>query len=262
MNRPLLFAMGQPLVERFRLGEGALLAVNMSYAAIHPPRGGAGFLLVALVSSLVLAAMYLLNDLVDVDADRSDPKKNPALVALLIDNRRFLVGVLALQHAAYPLLAWWCLGGAPAVAVTIVLGLNLAYSLGLKRVPVLDTVWVGAWGAAFAAIAISDLLLLAAVGAMTGISHLFQVYADRDVDRENRVRTTAVSSPGLYWPLLAAWCGLLAAILWLWAGWGPATGIVAVVPLAARIWRAEPRVAWLASKLAFGLIWLKLLAVW
>ena len=109
----------------FALAAGAGLDVTTFLAGI------AGF-------SLLNSAVYVFNDLRDADQDRHHPKKKDRPVAS---------GAVSLQAARLECAALLVAGGllilatgsgsAAAVAATYV-GLNFAYSLGAKNVPLLD----------------------------------------------------------------------------------------------------------------------------
>lgn len=95
--------------------------------------------LFCLASSLV----YLWNDLRDLEADSHHPLKRlrPLPAGLIrISAARGVLG------AGLLLLALWIVVGQPAAAlhVSLYLLLNLGYSLGLKRVPVLDLLLITA----------------------------------------------------------------------------------------------------------------------
>lgn len=97
-----------------------------------------GFALLCLLAS----ATYMLNDLADLEADRLHPTKR---------QRPFASGAMPLAFglAAAPLMILASLGASfalsPAFAATMVayLCLTLAYSFGLKRVPLLDVFVIG-----------------------------------------------------------------------------------------------------------------------
>lgn len=97
----------------------------------------------ALLFTLASAAVYVLNDLVDVERDRLHPRKRHArpLAAGRVSPR-------AARRLAIVLGAGAMLGVAPWPAlVPVIMGfvaLNAAYSLGLKRVPVVDVLCVSA----------------------------------------------------------------------------------------------------------------------
>ncbi|MCU0291284.1 MAG: UbiA prenyltransferase family protein [Thermoanaerobaculaceae bacterium] len=104
--------------------------------AFDPPallRVGAAAGLFCLASS----AVYLINDVVDRDADRADPVKcrrpvaaGELSIALALAAAAGLAGCAVVMGAV--------LGRGVLAALAIYVGLNLAYSLGLKLVPVLE----------------------------------------------------------------------------------------------------------------------------
>jgi 4-hydroxybenzoate polyprenyltransferase len=96
-------------------------------------RAAAGFLAFSLLSGSV----YVLNDLMDVEADRQHPKKRRRPIA----SGRLPVAVgwtmLPLLWVAVAALAWW-LGPGFALMAGLYLANNLAYSFGLKHQVILD----------------------------------------------------------------------------------------------------------------------------
>lgn len=93
--------------------------------------------------SLLASAVYLLNDLVDLEADRAHPvKKNRPIASGAVSEvaaRITLVGlVIAALAGGYLLDAWM------ALALGAYLVLNIAYSFGLKRVAYLDVLCIAA----------------------------------------------------------------------------------------------------------------------
>ncbi|MBI1799611.1 MAG: decaprenyl-phosphate phosphoribosyltransferase [Candidatus Eisenbacteria bacterium] len=131
---------------------GVLFSLQLGQPAMLG-RAAAGFL----SFSLLAGAVYLLNDLLDADADRLHPRKRnrpiasgrlPAPLAWLA-----LLPVLGISGA----IAWWLGRGFTSVAA-IYLAFNLAYSAGLKRQVLID-VFVVAIGFVLRAIAGVELLL-------------------------------------------------------------------------------------------------------
>ena len=97
----------------------------------------AGFFLFCLISS----AVYLLNDIADIEADRQHPeKKNRPLASGTLPVSLALGTAVALALIAL-LLGYWM---APAFAgiLAIYLILNVLYSIWLKHVPILDVLIV------------------------------------------------------------------------------------------------------------------------
>jgi decaprenyl-phosphate phosphoribosyltransferase len=130
--------------------------------------------LVAFVAfSLVASALYLVNDVVDAEADRQHPQKRlrpvasgvlaPAValaVAVVLASTGFVVAMVVARSLA------------PVLAVYLVI--SLAYTAGLKHQPVLDLAFVAAGfvlravgGGVAAGVVVSEwLLLTAAAGAL------------------------------------------------------------------------------------------------
>ncbi len=93
----------------------------------------AGFILFCLISS----AVYIINDVMDIEADRNHPTKRLRPIAsgkLPLSVARLAVGVILLVvlPLAYLLSPYF------AVIVLVYFLLNLAYSVYLKHVPILD----------------------------------------------------------------------------------------------------------------------------
>lgn len=93
--------------------------------------------------SLLASAVYVLNDLVDVEADRAHPiKKNrpiaSGVVSVSAAKRAFVVLVTVALVAGF-LLAWEF-----AVAASAYLLLNLAYSFRLKQIAYVDVLCIAA----------------------------------------------------------------------------------------------------------------------
>ena len=102
-------------------------------------RSLAGMLLFCLISSCV----YVLNDIMDVNSDRMHPvKKNRPIAsgALPIKGAYFLVAILLL--ISVPLSFW--LSPAYGIIALIYFGINLAYSIWLKHIPLIDVLIIAA----------------------------------------------------------------------------------------------------------------------
>ncbi|HMR99683.1 MAG TPA: decaprenyl-phosphate phosphoribosyltransferase [Anaerolineales bacterium] len=92
-----------------------------------------GFLLFCLASS----AVYLINDIADVEADRKHPEKKhrPIASGKLPLNAAWLAAI-ALVAIALPL--GYLLSPALAVILAVYLAINILYSRWLKHIPILD----------------------------------------------------------------------------------------------------------------------------
>jgi 4-hydroxybenzoate polyprenyltransferase len=257
--RTLVHAVVLPTLRRLQRAEGVLLAINSSIILTHPS-SVARMAAQLLVSAAVLALLYAYNDVYDCEADLSNPKKDPALVRLLILHRTYIVRQLLLLSAAMVVVALVALGSASALAVAAVLGINVIYSHWFKRMVVLDVLWVGLCGATYImtpGIPL-DVGILLLIGLMTAVSHVFQTLGDRSVDDRNAVSTTAVFSPALATALLVAFCGATAWVVGRW--FGPLAATTAFVPLLAHLVLHDAERAWLVAKAYFAVLWLALLA--
>lgn len=109
--------------------------------------GDSGLVAAALAATaafcLMSSAVYAINDCFDRDRDREHPEKRDRPIASgAIERRAAIVFALALASAALGLGAW----ADPMVAMILAIYalLNLGYSLGLKRVPVVDVFIIAA----------------------------------------------------------------------------------------------------------------------
>jgi 4-hydroxybenzoate polyprenyltransferase len=103
-----------------------------------------GIVLVGLACLLLLtSATYLLNDIADLDSDRRHwSKRNRAIASGKLPVRRaLLLSAIAIGVAFAGALA---LSSEFALTLASYLALTLCYSFGLKRIPLLDTLTIGA----------------------------------------------------------------------------------------------------------------------
>jgi decaprenyl-phosphate phosphoribosyltransferase len=118
-----------------------VLAVPLASGQIGDPGVLAGTLLAGLAFCLLSSAVYLVNDSIDVAADRLHPRKRLRPIAageVSVSTARTVAALLVLAG-----LALGALGGAQLLAVLVgYLVLQLGYSLGLKHEPVLDILLV------------------------------------------------------------------------------------------------------------------------
>ncbi len=93
----------------------------------------AGFILFCLLSS----AVYIINDLADLESDRQHPrKKNRPLASGQLSVKTAWIAVILLLVCVFPLA--WLLSRAFAALALVYLVINVAYSLRLKHVTILD----------------------------------------------------------------------------------------------------------------------------
>ena len=99
----------------------------------------AGFVLFCLASS----GVYVLNDLMDLEADRLHPTKRfrPIAAGQISRGMALTLSVVLLLAAAAGAVA---LGTVFALLVLCYIGLNISYSLGLKQVVIIDVMMIGA----------------------------------------------------------------------------------------------------------------------
>jgi 4-hydroxybenzoate polyprenyltransferase len=248
----LAWAMAASTFHRILLGEGALIAINVSILL----QRGVGFVELvvgATISAMTLAVMYAFNDAYDAVADQHNPKKDQRMVSVYIDYRATSYGIIFLAKAITLGLAWLLLGSYAAAAVAAVLVVNFVYSTMLKGVPIVDVAWCGLWGAAYAAIVTPSTYLIALSGLMTAVCHLYQALGDRSTDAENRITTTAVFSSRLSALVLF----VLSAGIWLMlrASLGEALAVSAFIPFALFFALRSSHVAWIMTKVYFGAAW-------
>jgi 4-hydroxybenzoate polyprenyltransferase len=245
-----------PLVRRVQVGEGVLLAINVSLSlALRLPALSA--VLLALHSTVLLVQMYALNDWWDAARDLNNPRKDQLLASDLHTHRTLFARALGIGHVAsvgwaFALLGWRC-----GLVTAGVLAVNAVYSFWLKGLPILDVIIVGLWGALFAAL-VGPVRVVLPVGVMTAASHVFQAMGDRSVDLRAGITTTAASQRLALW-VLAGCCVVL--VLSTWAIVGFPLALAGLVPWIAALALRQSLAAWLASKLAFGVAWLGVLWV-
>jgi decaprenyl-phosphate phosphoribosyltransferase len=118
-----------------------VLAVPLASGRIADPGVLAGTLLAGVAFCLLSSAVYLLNDSVDVEADRRHPRKRTRPIAsgeVSVRTARVTAVLLAVAGLVLGAIGGWQL---LAVLVGYVV-LQLGYSLGLKHEPVLDILLV------------------------------------------------------------------------------------------------------------------------
>ena len=143
-----------PLVFAHRLANGALLA---------------NALLVFAAFCAGSSAVYLLNDIRDVEADRNHPLKRSRPIASGALSVR-VAAIAALVLVALTVLAGVALGPRPLVVLVVFLALNTLYSWWLKHVVILDVMVLALGyvlrveaGAAAVGVAVSSWLVLCTI---------------------------------------------------------------------------------------------------
>lgn len=100
-----------------------------------------GALLLAFVCfSLAASAVYVLNDFVDVEADRRHPRKRMRPLASGAVPRGHAIPYAVLLATLAMVCAWWTLPHPFPLVLAGYLAANLAYSFWCKRYPILDVV--------------------------------------------------------------------------------------------------------------------------
>jgi 4-hydroxybenzoate polyprenyltransferase len=253
LPRSLVWALVAPTSHRMRMGEGALLAINLSLI-VYQPAPMLARIMGAIVSVLAIGLMYVLNDLHDAEDDRHNPKKDQRLVALYLKHRRLCYGLVFLLKAVTIALAALTLGSGVAAMVTAVFLVNIFYSTVVKGVPVIDVVTAGIWGGLYVAIVCVDARLVVLATLMTAVCHLYQALDDKDADTKTHVRTTAVASQRLsvivFGVLSVLTFATMRSLL------GAPLALTAIIPLALALALRNPRTGWLLTKLYYGIIWL------
>ncbi|MFA4982307.1 MAG: decaprenyl-phosphate phosphoribosyltransferase [Candidatus Omnitrophota bacterium] len=93
---------------------------------------------------LVSSAVYLLNDIMDMDEDRGHPEKSKRpLVSGRISVRESCLAAGVLLLLGLPIS--FALGLYPGITVSVYLMLNMAYTAALKNVVIIDVFCVGAF---------------------------------------------------------------------------------------------------------------------
>jgi 4-hydroxybenzoate polyprenyltransferase len=245
-----------PTLERFRAGEGALFLVNVAWLLVSSWRV-TDKAVAAVLSLISIIVLYCWNDLADAEIDGHNPRKNLALVQALFGNRsrlQWLVGVLTVLQS---LTAWLLLGPGPATSFAAVAIVNVLYSAWFKRVPVLDVLTTGAWGALFISAVMPPARVILMIGLMTAASHIFQIRADRQADLKTGVTTTAAVSRRLPLAVLTVLCVSVAAT----AGGlsGLSLAMIALLPVGFAVFISGDQLAWNLTRAAYGVVYVAVL---
>ena len=253
----IAWAMAASTYHRILLGEGVLIAINVSIL-LHRGVGPGELIAGTIVTVLALGVMYAFNDAYDAVGDQHNPKKDQRQVSVYIDHRRTSYRILFVAKMLTVLLAWLLLGPTSAAATATVLAVNFIYSTALKGVPIVDVAWCCVWGAAFAAVVLASPDLMILTGLMTAICHLYQALGDRSADAQNRITTTAVFSSNVSAAVLFVLCAMIGVMLH-----GPLGALIALsalIPFALFFLVRNFHVGWMLTKVYFGVVWLLVLA--
>jgi len=256
VNRVELSAVGAtvtPLLHRIARGEGGLIGMA-TWAAAWERGEAAATASVFAITSLLLAAVYLYNDVSDRVVDAYNPAKLAEHREPLLRRPGTFFAISLVMHFAVCVAAWRLLGPWAAACAGSLLVLNPLYSSIAKRLPGVDVVVVGAMGAAVVGVATSTPGLLLVAGAMTAISHAFQTRGDTSADRAAGIRSSATVPAAAR---EAIWFMVCALFAWtvdrrVGAAWA-ATAIVPYLLLSRT--RAADR-AWAWARVYFAIVWL------
>ena len=105
--------------------------------AWHQPRMVQHVLITAIAFSLTASGVYVLNDLLDRNEDLSHPTKKHRPLAARTISRANAIGIMVLLWSAGLTSGFFVSVNVLLILLSYVL-INLAYSLGLKHVPILD----------------------------------------------------------------------------------------------------------------------------
>jgi 4-hydroxybenzoate polyprenyltransferase len=242
----------RPLWHRIRLGEGGLIGMT-TWAAAWQSRDAVTTGIVSILTALLLAALYLFNDVSDRVIDASNRKKVPRDRAPLVRQPRLFLALALAMHATVCAGAWTFLGGWAGLSAAALLVLNPFYSAVAKRIPVLDVVVVGAMGGTVVGLATANPSLLLLAATMTAISHGFQTRVDVAADLAAGVSSSGTAPA----PLRAAiWLGLalaFAAAAYPWLG--PFWAASAIGPYALLSGPFPPNRAWAIARIHFAAVW-------
>jgi decaprenyl-phosphate phosphoribosyltransferase len=260
-----------------------VLAVPLAAGRLGEPDVLVGTLVAGISFCLLSSSVYLLNDSVDVEADRRHPRKRHRPIAageVSVPTARVAAAVLGVLGLGLAVLGGWQL-------LAVMLGylvLQLGYSLGLKHEPVLDILLVtsGFVLRAVAGGAASDIYVSQWFLMVAGFGSLFIVAGKRyselhALGPDSGTRASLVRYSDTYlrfvWSVAAA--GTLLAFA-LWSFEKPASGTlpwatISIAPFVAGVLRyavdidagtaAEPEdIIWADRVLqTIGVVWLAVL---
>ncbi len=254
-NRPplsVLAAVLVPLLHRVRLGEGGLIGMA-TWVAAWQTRDVVATAGIFALTALLLAAVYLYNDVSDRAIDSYNPAKVPEHRLPLVRHPGAFFAVSLALHAGVCGAAWWLLGPWAATCAASLLLMNPLYSRFAKRLPGVDVALVGMMGAAVVGLATAAPDLLAIAGAMTAISHAFQTRGDASADRAAGIRSSATVPARMREVIWLLTCALFAGTVAVRLGVGWAA--TAALPYFLLSRGADTNRAWGWARVYFAVVW-------
>jgi 4-hydroxybenzoate polyprenyltransferase len=243
----------KPLLHRIRIGEGGLIGMA-TWAALVQTRDVAVAAGVLVLTSALLAAVYLYNDVSDRAIDSYNPAKVPEHRTPLLHYPRTFFAVALATHALVCVAAWRLSGPWAGGCAATILALNPLYSGLAKRRPGLDVVVVGIMGAAVVGFGTSSPSLLLIAGAMTAISHAFQTRGDTRADQAAGVRSSATVAAPAREAIWLALCGIFA---WtVYGRLGPVGALSVLIPYLLLSRAQEANRAWGWTRAYFAIVWI------
>ena len=245
-------ALLMPLLHRVRLGEGGLIGMA-TWAAALQSRDVVTTTAVFVLTSALLAAVYLYNDISDRTIDSYNPAKVAEHRAPLLRRPRLFFAIALVTHVVVALASWQLLGAWAATWALTLLALNPLYSGLAKRLPGVDVVIVGVMGAAVVGMGTSVSALLLVAGGMTAISHAFQTRGDSTADRAAGVQSSATAPAPVRELIWLASCAFFAWTVYRWLGVPWAVSVLIPYLLLSRAPHAER--AWHLARIYFAVVW-------
>lgn len=94
----------------------------------------------AICFSIISSVVYILNDIKDVEKDRIHPKKKNRPIASGKVSKRNAVILLVICFILAVAISFLFLQGKGFLILMFYFGLNVAYSVGLKNIPIIDII--------------------------------------------------------------------------------------------------------------------------
>jgi len=221
------------------------------------------FVLRTTSAALLNLFIYLFNDLCDVELDLKAPSKDRAKTTFLFEHRQ--AAKVALGVLFFVLFAMALFGGRILLyALFVNVGLDLLYSLWLKRVPLVDIVLTAMWGFSMTLCGVLErdiphaLLLAGYLGLVSACFEVIQVIRDEPSDRQAGLRTTGtvLGVKGATWlfRMLALGTGAYAV-----GGLGSVAGYALVLGVVLPLDPERASRSWDLARGLFGAVWLALL---